>query len=129
MSSVRRMIVALALAGLALPALAEPRLLMLKEDWCDWCMAWEREVGEVYARTAEGRRAPLMRHDIHEPLPDGVELARRANFTPTFVLLEDGREVGRIEGYPGEDFFYGLLRRLLERLDTENHQGRTDDAS
>ena len=34
-------------------------------------------------------------------------------FTPTFVLVDDGREIGRIEGYPGEDFFWGLLERLL----------------
>ena len=25
----------------------------------------------------------------------------------------DGNEVSRIEGYPGEDFFWGLLGRML----------------
>ncbi len=34
-------------------------------------------------------------------------------FTPTFVLFDDGREIGRIEGYPGEDFFWGLLQNLV----------------
>jgi hypothetical protein len=38
-------------------------------------------------------------------------------FTPTFVLVADGREVGRITGYPGEDFFWGLLQRLIEAHD------------
>ena len=120
-------------AGLAASAAAagEARLLMLKEDWCDWCMRWEEEVGDVYDRTDEGRRAPILRADIHEPLPDGITLARRANFTPTFVLIEDGDEIGRIEGYPGEDFFWGLLGQLLERLEEEDdsEKGRTTNAS
>jgi len=29
-------------------------------------------------------------------------------------LLEDGTEIGRIEGYPGEDFFWGLLTQMME---------------
>jgi hypothetical protein len=37
------------------------------------------------------------------------------NFTPTFVLLVDGVERNRIEGYPGEDFFWGLLGRMLDQ--------------
>ncbi len=101
---------------LAAPAGAgELRLLMLDQKNCEWCARWEAEVGVVFHKTEEGRDLPLSRHPIHAPLPDGVTLARRAHYTPTFVLLEDGREVGRIEGYPGEDFFYGLLQRLLSR--------------
>jgi hypothetical protein len=33
------------------------------------------------------------------------------------VLVHDGREVGRIRGYPGEDHFWGLLGELFARLD------------
>lgn len=40
-------------------------------------------------------------------------LARRVTFTPTFVLLVNGTERNRIEGYPGEDFFWGLLGQML----------------
>ena len=37
-------------------------------------------------------------------------------YTPTFVLIEDGKEIGRIEGYPGDEFFWVRLENLLERL-------------
>jgi hypothetical protein len=47
--------------------------------------------------------------------PEGVTLASRPRFTPTFIVVQDGAEIGRIEGYPGEDFFWGLLGRILER--------------
>jgi thioredoxin-related protein len=102
------------LIALAPAARAETVLLMLEEKHCSWCALWDREVGEVYPMTDEGRAAPLLRHDIQRPLPDWVRLARRPHYTPTFVLLRDGAEVGRIEGYPGEEFFYGLLQRLLQ---------------
>jgi hypothetical protein len=118
MPIIRRTILALCLGMVALPAGAEPRLLMLKEAWCDWCIKWEEEIGPVYDRTEEGRRAPLIRADIHEPLPEGITLQRRANFTPTFVLLEDG-----------EHFFFGMLGKLLEKLDDDKPEGRTDNAS
>ena len=34
-----------------------------------------------------------------------------------FVLIDEGREIGRIRGYPGDIFFWGLLASLIERLD------------
>jgi hypothetical protein len=123
MPSPRSLAVLLAgLVALASPAAAgDLRLLMLWRPGCEWCALWDEEVGTVYERTAEGRAAPLIRARIHGPLPEGVALARPGRYTPTFVLLENGEEVGRIEGYPGEEFFYGMLGKLLERAG--HHQG------
>lgn len=91
-------------------------LLMFEEDWCNWCERWNVEIGVVYNKTTEGKRAPLRRIDIHGAYPDDIELVSRPQFTPTFVLVDNGVEIGRIEGYPGEDFFWGLLSVLLEKL-------------
>ncbi len=94
-------------------ARADLHLLMLDQAGCRWCAIWDQEIGGVYARTDEGRSAPLVRQRITAPLPDGVSVERPARVTPSFVLVKDGEEIGRIEGYPGEDFFYGMLHRLL----------------
>ncbi|MEQ9261328.1 MAG: hypothetical protein RIG84_19745 [Roseovarius sp.] len=88
---------------------------MAEERGCYWCARWNEEVAEIYPKTPEGQAAPLTRFDIKGPVPDGIELASKLRFTPTFVLVQDGRELGRIEGYPGEDFFWGLLGQILER--------------
>ena len=97
-------------------AQAQAELVMIEEEWCEWCQRWNEEVGVVYAKTGEGRRAPLRRVDIHSDEHKALKLKFRAQFTPTFVLMDEGIEIGRIEGYPGEDFFWGLLGRLLEKL-------------
>lgn len=102
------------MAVLAAPsARAETRLLMAEEAGCIWCARWDRDIAPIYSKTPEGHAAPLQRIDIHAPLPVDIQLAGRIAFTPTFVLVQDGHEVARIEGYPGEDFFWGLLGEFL----------------
>lgn len=97
----------------ALAASAETVLVMVEEQGCVWCARWNEEISHIYPKTDEGKAAPLKRIDIHAAVPEGMIFARGLNFTPTFVLMVDGQEVSRIEGYPGEDFFWGLLERML----------------
>jgi hypothetical protein len=99
---------------LPLPARAETFLFMAEEVGCAWCARWNEEVSEAYPKTAEGKTAPLVRFDLHGATPEGVTFKQRVRFSPTFILVEDGVEVGRIEGYPGEDFFWGLLSMMLQ---------------
>ena len=99
------------------PSRAETRLVMFEASGCYWCDKWRREIGPIYGKTAEGKHAPLTVIDVYAALPADIALERRAVYTPTFVLLENGVEVNRIEGYPGEAFFWGLLERMLADLD------------
>jgi hypothetical protein len=91
-------------------------LLMFEEPGCPWCRHWHTEIGPGYPRTEEGRLAPLRRINIKDQANAGVTLKQPITATPTFVLAEDGREVGRLVGYPGSEFFYGLLGEVLARL-------------
>jgi thioredoxin-related protein len=108
------LIAAALLAGLV-PAVAhaELRLYMFEQVGCVYCKQWNEEVGDAYDKTDEGRLAPLVRVNIREALPADLTVTTPPHFTPTFVLASDGREIGRIEGYPGEDFFWSLLGQML----------------
>ena len=90
-------------------------LVMFRQDGCPWCAAWDREIKPIYGKTDIGRRVPLQMANIHRDRSKFM-LKRKVIYTPTFVLIEEGREVGRIEGYAGDLFFWGLLERLLEQL-------------
>lgn len=90
-------------------------LIMLEQRGCVYCQKWEAEIGVAYPKTAEGNQAPLRRVDIHEPIPEDLEYIRIERFTPTFVLVDEGREIGRIRGYTGDEFFWFLLSELLEK--------------
>jgi hypothetical protein len=118
-SAAFRRIIAGLILGLAIvsgPAAAgELRLLMFEQAGCIYCARWDREIGVAYPNTEQGALAPLTRFDLRDKLPDDISLTRRAHITPTFVLLSDGAEVGRIEGHPGGDFFWFLLDELIEK--------------
>ena len=92
-------------------------LVMFEQKGCVWCQKFDREIAPTYDKTFEGKRAPLRRLDIAQPAPLDLAFIKRERFTPVFVLVEDGREIGRIRGYPGDVFFWGLLANLIERLD------------
>lgn len=93
------------------------RLLMVEKRGCVYCAAWDRQVGPGYADSRAGRRAPLLRVDIDGPWPDGLALASRPFVTPTFVLLREGIEIGRIQGYPGAGAFHPQVEALLARAE------------
>ncbi|MCB1508658.1 MAG: thioredoxin family protein [Hyphomicrobiaceae bacterium] len=96
---------------------------MFTQPGCPYCAAWESEIGPIWPRTAEGRAYPLSRMDRRDPLPQGVTLARGVTITPTFVLLVDGEEAGRVEGYPGEEMFWIFLERMLRQADLPPLEG------
>lgn len=88
------------------------QLIMIDQAGCPYCARWDREIGVSYAVTPEGRFAPLIRRPRHHP-----DLAGFADsiYSPTFIVVRDGVEIGRIVGYPGADFFWGLLDQILAR--------------
>ena len=102
-----------------LSAKAEAVLVMVEEQGCMWCARLNEDIADIYPKTREGRAAPLKRIDIHSSRPKGITLKRKLTFTPTFVLVVDGIETSRIEGYPGEDFFWGLLGQMLKQANVD----------
>jgi hypothetical protein len=104
---------ALVLAGMLGPA-AAGELLYVYDTGCPYCRAFEAEVRPAYGKTPEGRRAPLRAVDLRGKDLEAFALRRPVRYTPTFVLVEGGVELGRIEGYPGDEFFWSRLEQLLE---------------
>lgn len=91
-------------------------LVMFEQAGCPWCARWDREIAPIYPKTDLGRRAPLRRIDVAATRPDDLKQLTGVRYTPTFVLVEGGTEIGRIVGYIGEDQFWGLLDELIAKL-------------
>jgi len=119
LSILHRSILLLALlSALALPvrADAQTQLIMLEQPGCPWCAKFNVEIAPAWPRTAEGMRAPLRRVDITQPWPDDLPKLEPERFTPTFILINDGKELGRLRGYPGDEFFWFQIGELIDRL-------------
>ena len=91
-------------------------LVMFESRGCIYCQRWERAVGSVYDKTAEAKVLPLRRIDVDRQSASGVELKSPVHYTPTFVVVDQGREIGRIEGFSSDDSFWGLLDELAAKV-------------
>ncbi|MCV9936943.1 thioredoxin family protein [Boseaceae bacterium BT-24-1] len=109
---------------LSLPAVAA-ELVMYTRNGCPFCVRFEREVAPIYAKTPEGKAAPLRRIELPAGGVRGGELHEPVIATPTFVLVDNGREVGRITGYLNDDMFWGLLGRLVAVIETPDQVQRS----
>ena len=118
MRSPRRALAALALIlGLALAGpLAAAELVVLERAGCPWCVRFEAEAGKIWEKTDEGRRVPLKRVAIDAAIPADYAFLMPERITPTFVLVHEGRELARLRGYPGQEFFWSHIAAMLARL-------------
>ena len=89
---------------------------MFEQAGCVYCKRWDHDIGSVYIKTDEAKIAPLRRVDIRDQKMSGIKLTEPIRFTPTFVLTDEGREIGRITGYISDDSFWGLLSGLIGKL-------------
>lgn len=122
----RRTVLKAAIVGLALlvapvasglcGTLRAAELVMFEHAGCPWCQMWHREIGPIYPKTDEGKQAPLRRITLAPAMKLDFVLREPVVATPTFVLVENGKEVGRLTGYRDDESFWGLLGVLLKQL-------------
>ena len=85
----------LAVLSLAPTGARAAELVMFTRAGCSWCETFDREI---------------------EPVPTDLAFVEVERLTPVFVLVDKGREIGRIRGYPGEAFFWDLLGELIGKM-------------
>lgn len=91
------------------------RLMAVTSGDCAASTAWLAETAPDLAQTEAGR-LPLLLVDLNGPYPDGLLLDGRPRVTPTFILLRQGAELTRFEGYHGKDHFHATLKALVKTL-------------
>lgn len=95
-------------------------LIMIEQDGCHYCMVFDKEILPDYAESVEGKAAPLRRVNLANNWPEDLSNIKRDRLTPTFVLVKDNKEYGRLRGYPGNKNFWKLLKEMLAKLPETN---------
>ena len=90
-------------------AAADSRLIMVTSDHCSYCQAWELDVGKVYDKSPYATSLPLTRVEIGSKMPGGVTFERPVVGTPTFLIIHNGQEIDRQNGYIGAEMFWWWL--------------------
>lgn len=97
-------------------ALAAPKglsLIMVDREGCVYCARWKAEILPGYAGHATGKQLPLKIIPMDGPWPNGIVLDRAPYISPTFLVMRDNVELARLEGYPGQAYFWSALETLL----------------
>lgn len=83
---------------------------------CGACKVFKREVLPIYAASPAGQVFPLWVVDMGSKVP--FRLAEPVTFTPTFIWVDNGVEVGRFSGYRNKEQFFSIVNEAA------NSQGR-----
>ena len=105
----------------SLPASAA-ELLMIHSPTCVFCKSFMNDTKPGYFLSEQAKKYPL--HVIDISISENREWIRKAIRskkikpiigTPTFILYDDGKEIGRFVGYGGKEWFYHYLDEAIKR--------------
>ena len=91
-------------------------LLVVEQPDCPYCEQFNSEVAEIYPRTDEGKLAPLIRVQLFDPWPEKYKSVKPPPVTPAFILVDNGQEIDRLLGYPGDEHFWFLLSEIFDKM-------------
>lgn len=85
------------------------QLVVMEAPGCIYCTIFRRDVLPSYEVSERGKEMPVRFVDVNDVEQAGIGLQSPIDILPTFVVIKDNREVGRIPGYMGpEDFFHSI---------------------
>jgi thioredoxin-related protein len=104
-----------AVVDLETSALPDSRLeiLVVEIDNCIYCGLFRRDVAPTYKVSGRAKTIPMRFVNINAPDVDRLALTAPIDSVPTVLIVENGRELGRIAGYVGPEIFFHSLSRLL----------------
>ena len=83
------------------------KLLYFYSNTCAYCKAWEKEIANIYLKTEFENEFKLSFIDFFSNVDLGkYGISKMVKVTPTFIFVKDKTEVGRIEGYNGQELFW-----------------------
>ena len=91
------------------------KLLYFYSDTCAYCKAWENEIANIYLKTEFEDQFKLSFIDFSSNADlKKYGISKIVKVTPTFIFVKDNTEVGRIEGYNGQELFWWQVDEIIK---------------
>jgi thioredoxin-related protein len=92
---------------------AEPKpnleMVVLEVSGCIYCNVFRRQLLPTYKASKKAKKIPIRFVDVNDPAVAEIGLTQPVGIVPTFVILENNQEIGRIPGYMSRrDFFRAI---------------------
>ncbi len=115
----RSLLAVIAILGFASAGARAMDLVMFKSPSCGTCKLFKREVLPIYAASPAGQVFPLWVVEMGGKM--SFRLNQPVTFTPTFVWMDNGVEVGRFSGYYGKAQFFNIVNKAANARNHQNH--------
>jgi thioredoxin-related protein len=96
----------------AIPAVSL-ELVVIEADGCIFCEIFRSDVLPAYEASEQGKQMPVQFVDVNDMDSTHLEFKGAVDIVPTFIVVKDRREVGRISGYVGPENFFHSINYLL----------------
>ena len=77
---------------------------------CKYCTVFRDNLGARYQASTTNAVAPMRYVDVGRLDPADFQLASDITTVPTIVLMQDGKEIDRVEGYPMSEVLFGMVK-------------------
>ncbi|MDC3092651.1 thioredoxin family protein [Paracoccaceae bacterium] len=90
-------------------------LLYFYADTCAYCKTWENEIANIYVKTEFEDEFKLSFINVFSNVElENYGISKTVKVTPTFIFVKDKMEVGRIEGYNGQELFWWQVDEIIK---------------
>ena len=89
-------------------------MLMITDKNCLYCIIWEKQIGKIYPKTDIAKKFPLQRIEVKNFINYKKYDLKKTNITPTFILIKNANEEGRIEGYTNPEMFWWQVDEIID---------------
>lgn len=95
------------------PVASPYELIVIEADGCIYCDLFRRDVLPSYQKSEQGQQMPVRFVDINDVDAATLKLSLPINTVPTFVVVKNRAEVGRVPGYVGPENFYHTINYIM----------------
>ncbi len=88
-------------------------LVVMEAPGCDYCEVFRRDVLPAYEASPRAKEMPVRFVDINDEAANLLGLDSPVDVVPTFVVLKNNKEIGRIPGYTDSEYFFHHINYLL----------------
>lgn len=89
------------------------QLVVMEAPGCTYCGIFRRDVLPSYEASERAKELPVRFLDVNDQASSGLDLQTPVDIVPTFIVVKDKKEVGRIPGYVGRENFYHAINHLM----------------
>lgn len=95
------------------PAGPAMELVVMEAPGCTYCTLFRRDVLPSYAASGRAKDVPIRFVDVNDESAGALGLDAPIDIVPTFVILRNNHEIGRIPGYMGPEYFFHTINHLI----------------